>query len=156
MMNGTFPIAVTILAAMPRSTERFLLLAAFVVLAVVFLLYRWRSSQLADLRSREKAIRRDAVMRSDSAHRGRIAEHLAPILPDFGFEASDARFLGSPVDFVVFDGLRDGECRRVVFVEVKTGKGKLSARERRVRDAVRQGRVEWQEMRVGIGGGPKS
>ena len=145
-------LAAATILAVPRSTERFLLLAAIALLAIVFLLYRWRSRQLADLRSREKAIRRDAVARSDSAHRGRIAEHLAPILPDFGFEASDARFLGSPVDFVVFDGLRDGECRRVVFVEVKTGRGKLSTRERWVRDAVRGGRVEWREMRVDIGG----
>ena len=133
------------------TTERLVLLSALAALALVFLLYRWRTNQLLDLRDRERAIRRDAVARSDSAMRGRIAENLAPILPDFDFEASDARFLGSPIDFVVFDGLRDDECRRVVFVEVKTGKGQLSSRERRVRDAIEAGRVEWREMRVDLG-----
>jgi predicted Holliday junction resolvase-like endonuclease len=35
-----------------------------------------------------------------------------------------------------------------VFVEVKTGSADLSSRERRVRDAIRNGRVEWAEHRV--------
>ena len=61
----------------------------------------------------------------------------------------DAQFLGRPVDFVVFDGLDEGEVRRIVFVEVKTGVSTLTTRERRVRDAVRAGRVEWQELRAG-------
>lgn len=135
------------------SEDGLILAGALVAIAVLLLLLRWRGRQVRDLRDHERAIRRDAIARSDSAMRGRIAEHLAPVLPDFGFEASDARFLGSPVDFVVFDGLRDGECRRVVFVEVKSGKGQLSTRERWVRDAVREGRVEWREMRVALGDG---
>jgi len=31
----------------------------------------------------------------------------------------DARFLGTPLDFIVFDGLDEGEVRRIVFVEVR-------------------------------------
>jgi predicted Holliday junction resolvase-like endonuclease len=77
-----------------------------------------------------------------------VFEQLVPWLPDFTFDPRDARFLGSPVDFVVFDGLSTGEVRRVVFVEVKTGSADLSSRERRVRDAIRNGRVEWAEHRV--------
>ena len=77
-------------------------------------------------------------------------EQLVPYLPDFPFNPKDARFLGSPVDFVVFDGLSDGggDVRRIVFVEVKTGDAELSTRERRVRDAVRGGQVQWLEWRV--------
>jgi predicted Holliday junction resolvase-like endonuclease len=48
----------------------------------------------------------------------------------------------------VFDGLDEGEVERIVFVEVKTGGSTLTTRERRVRDAIRQGRVEWKEIRV--------
>jgi predicted Holliday junction resolvase-like endonuclease len=39
--------------------------------------------------------------------------------------------------------------RRIVFVEVKTSGSDLSARERRVRDAVNARRVEWSELRAG-------
>jgi predicted Holliday junction resolvase-like endonuclease len=48
----------------------------------------------------------------------------------------------------VFDGLADGEVRRIVFVEVKTGRSGLTAGERAVRMAVDGGDVEWAELRV--------
>ncbi|MGE5250741.1 MAG: Holliday junction resolvase-like protein, partial [Bacteroidota bacterium] len=60
----------------------------------------------------------------------------------------DARFIGSPIDLVVFDGLGTGDVRRIVFVEIKTGASTLSTRERMVRDAVTARRIEWQEIRV--------
>lgn len=95
-----------------------------------------------------RALRRDAVQRSEAVTLGKVYEQLVPYLPDFAFNPKDVRFLGGPVDFVVFDGLTEGTVRRVVFVEVKTGGSALSTRERRVRDAVQAGRVEWSELRV--------
>jgi predicted Holliday junction resolvase-like endonuclease len=80
--------------------------------------------------------------------RRQIYEQLVPYLPDFQFNPKDAQFLGRPVDFVVFDGLDDGQVRRVVFIEVKTGAAKLTTRERLVRDAIRADRVEWREIRA--------
>jgi predicted Holliday junction resolvase-like endonuclease len=70
-----------------------------------------------------------------------------PYLPAFEFNPKDARFLGRPVDFVVFDGLDEGDLRQIVFVEVKTGGSKLTSRERLIRDAIRDGRVMWKEIR---------
>src|SRR6266446_5881136 len=93
-------------------------------------------------------IRDDAVQRSLAVTAGKVYEQLVPYLPDFGFNPKDARFLGSPVDFVVFDGLSEGAVRRVVFVEVKTGNAQLSTRERLVRDTVKAGRVERAEVRA--------
>lgn len=96
-----------------------------------------------------RALRRDAVQRSEAVTVGKVSEQLLPYLPGFPFNPKDARFLGAPVDLVVFDGLADGRLRRVVFVEVKTGGAGLSARERLVREAVEGRRVEWMELRVG-------
>ena len=48
---------------------------------------------------------------------------------------SEARFLGAPVDYVIFDGLGSGLLREVVLVEVKTGKSKLTPNEREVEQA---------------------
>ncbi len=95
-----------------------------------------------------RALRRDAAQRSGAVRAGKVYEQLAPWAPDFGFDPSDARFLGAPVDYVVFDGLAAGDVRRVVFVEVKTGRAELNARERSVRDAIRAGRVDWVEHRA--------
>jgi len=94
-----------------------------------------------------RAVRLDAVQRSQAVTVGKVYEQLVPFLPEFPFNPKDVRFLGSPVDFVVFDGLNDGQVRRIIFVEVKTAASDLSTRERRVRDAVRAGRVEWNELR---------
>ncbi len=95
------------------------------------------------------ALRQDAVQRSQAVTAGKVWEQLVPFLPGFAFNPKDARFLGSPIDLVVFDGLDEGDVRRVVLVEVKTGGSALSARERQVRDAVQSGRVEWCELRLG-------
>jgi predicted Holliday junction resolvase-like endonuclease len=96
-----------------------------------------------------RAVRRDAVQRSEAVTVGKVAEQLLPFFPEFRFNPRDARFLGSPVDLVVFDGLADGVVRRVVFIEVKTRGGRLTPRERLVRDAIAGGRVEWLELRAG-------
>ena len=91
--------------------------------------------------------RRSAIQQSRAVSRGQMYEQLVPHLPDFGFNPKDARFLGQPVDFIVFDGLDEGDLRRIVFVEVKTGEAKLTTRERLIRDAVREGRIAWREVR---------
>ena len=122
-------------------------IAGFAALALLF----WALHLRRRLRERlddERAIRRDAIERSGAAIRGRVSETFAPYLPGWEFEPGDCRFLGTPVDFVVFDGLHAGRCDRVVLVEVKSGGAMPSPLQRRVRDAVIEGRIEWREVRI--------
>jgi predicted Holliday junction resolvase-like endonuclease len=93
-------------------------------------------------------VREDAVQRSQAITAGKVHEQLLPYLPDFPYNPKDVRFLGSPTDLVVFDGLAEGQVKRVVFLEVKTGGAGLTARERSVRDAIQAREVEWLEVRV--------
>lgn len=110
---------------------------------------REASNQLIEWKQvSEKIIRQDAIQRSQAVTVGKVTEHIVPHLPNFNFNPKDARFIGSPVDFVVFDGLNDEESdqvRNVVFIEVKTGVSALTKRERLVRDAIKAGRVKWVE-----------
>lgn len=99
---------------------------------------------------KEKEIRQDAIDKSQSVTFGKMTEHVVPYLPGFRFNPSDARFIGSPIDFVVFDGLGDDEVRKIVFVEVKTGASNLSTRERSVRNAVQDKNIEWLEIKVNL------
>ena len=94
------------------------------------------------------SIREDAVQRSQAVTAGKVHEQLIPYLPAFPFNPKDVRFLGSPIDLVVFDGLAEGRVRRIVFLEVKTGAAGLSSRERCVRDVIQAREVEWAELRV--------
>ena len=98
----------------------------------------------------EKEVRKDAVVRSRSTLIGKITEHFIPYLPDFAYDPQDARFLGAPIDFIIFDGLSEGEIKEIIFVEVKTNKGNLSKRERQLRDAIKDRRVKWIQLRHNV------
>ena len=111
----------------------------FLVAWVYFLIWRLRYTSI---------IRADAVLRSQAVTMGKVHEQLIPYLPDFPYTPKDVRFLGSPIDLVVFEGLAEGRVERIVFVEVKTGGAGLTSRERCVRDVVQAREVEWAELRV--------
>jgi len=107
-------------------------------------LERWKLECTSD-------IRKDSVNRSRSTLKGRISEQMAPLLPEFPFSSADARFIGNPIDFVVFDGytkVKDekGDTISVVLVEVKKGKGKLTREETLIKKAVEDGRVSWRTI----------
>ena len=107
-------------------------------------LERWKLECTSD-------IRKDSVNRSRSTLKGRISEQMAPLLPEFPFSSADARFIGNPIDFGVFDGYTNakdekGDAISVVLVEVKKGKGKLSRVESLIKRAVEEGRVSWQTV----------
>ncbi len=111
----------------------------FVVAWVYILIWKLRYTSV---------IRADAVQRSQAVTMGKVHEQLIPYLPDFPYNPKDVRFLGSPIDLVVFEGLAEGRVERIVFVEVKTGGAGLTSRERWVRDVVQAREVEWAELRV--------
>lgn len=119
---------------------------------------RWRSIE-SDAQAYEKAkllfqnwiqqeegkIRQDAIKRSESVIKGKITEHLIPFFPDFGYNPKDARFIGTPIDLVVFDGLSEGSMKKIIFIEVKTGKtASLSTREKLIRDCVENKNVGYE------------
>ena len=78
---------------------------------------------------------------------GKVTEHFIPFLPEFTFNPKDARFIGSPIDFVVFDGLNEDNLQQILFIEVKTGSSSLNKRQRYIKEAIQSNRVRWIEMR---------
>lgn len=101
----------------------------------------WKNQQ-------EKAIRQDAIQKSKAVTLGKVTEQFIPYFPNFHYNPKDARFLGSPIDLLVFDGLDEGALRKIVLIEVKTGGSNLSTRERQIRDVVQAGKVTWEELRL--------
>jgi len=127
----------------------------FGLLIGIILCYVYLKERLAVQFERWKAefkekIRQEILERSRAALKGRIGEQLAPLLPMFKHEPADARFLGSPVDYVVFDGYKDGNPRSVTFIDVKTGKtATLSKMERKLKLVIDQGKVRWETIHMG-------
>jgi predicted Holliday junction resolvase-like endonuclease len=78
---------------------------------------------------------------------GQVSEQVAPFLPGFPFDPADCRFVGKPVDFVVFRGMNEKNIAEVVFLEVKTGAAKnLNEAEKQIKAAVKAGKVGWAEF----------
>ncbi len=98
----------------------------------------------------ETNIREDAIMKSQAVIMGKVTEHLIPFFPVFKYNPKDVRFLGTPVDLVVFDGLSEGgTMKKVVFIEVKTGKNAtLSSRERQIRNCIECKNVAYEMIHL--------
>lgn len=127
-----------------------IVLGALLVLAVIVLILRERGSAayraLYTHTDRDVAdARAHSVATSKGSTLGQAAEHLAPFLPELteNFAPGDWRFLGSPVDFVVFDGLCNDATQRVLLVEVKSGAPRLNSRQEQLRTAIDSGALPW-------------
>ena len=97
--------------------------------------------------------RRDAVNHSRSTLKGKIGEQMSPLLPEFysKYEPADARFIGSPVDFIIFKNMgkfsKDKKkLIEVIFLEVKTGSPTLTPLENAIKMAVKSGRTDFQVL----------
>jgi len=82
--------------------------------------------------------------------KGTISEQLAPYLQGFpeDLKPSEARFLGKPVDFIVFKGIDENDISEVVFVEVKSGRHYLNRNESSLRRAIDEKRVRYVPYQV--------
>lgn len=131
------------------STTLWIVLAAIVLVAISYI-YFWIRFQFWK-RDYSKAIREDSIARSQATILGKVTEHLAPLFAGFLYNPKDARFIGTPIDFVIFDGLDEGDLRRIVLLEVKTGRtGNLTTRERLVREAIQSRSIslEWDVLHI--------
>ncbi|MEN6396170.1 MAG: Holliday junction resolvase-like protein [Methanoregula sp.] len=109
-------------------------------------LERWKVEAAGD-------IRKDSVNRSRSTLKGKIAEQMAPLLPEFEYLPADARFIGSPVDYIIFEGLsavadEKGSTIRIVFMDVKYGSATLSRTQRMIKKAVEEKAISWQTLHL--------
>ena len=73
---------------------------------------------------------------------GKITEQFAPFMKSYPFSPENFRFIGSPIDGIQF------EDDRILFVEFKTNRSKLSKEQKRIKDLVKNKRVEWFEFHI--------
>jgi len=93
--------------------------------------------------------------------KGKIGEQMSPLFPEFysKYQPSDARFLGSPIDYIIFKHMSEYDSKTkavdvpidVVLVEVKSAKKTgLTEKEKAVRIAVEEGRVSFDVVRQNL------
>ena len=104
---------------------------------------KFRHWQEVEVESRKKAVQ-DGINKSRAVLGGKFTEQMVPYLPEFKYDPTEARFLGSPVDLIVFPGLAQGKPREIVIMEIKTGSSQLSPLENKIRKLVESGMVRWE------------
>ena len=105
----------------------------------------WQHSQLEEWIKEKEAAQKQAVSQSRAVLGGKFVEQLAPYLPEFKYDPTEARFIGSPIDLIVFPGLASGDPQEIVIIEIKTGKHlKLSPQEKKIRQLIEDGMVRWE------------
>jgi predicted Holliday junction resolvase-like endonuclease len=129
-----------------------------VVTGVIFLIaivlaYLVGSKSGADGRDRYwkdkvPGIKKNAIGKSRLAISGQFSEQLAPFLPNFKYKPTECKFLGKPIDLIVYDGMDEKVINEIVFVEIKSGDSELNTIQRKIRDAIKNGRVKWDEYRI--------
>jgi predicted Holliday junction resolvase-like endonuclease len=130
-----------------------IIISVILFIIVIALLYRlskagrefrqWREEE----EKRLEEARKQAIEQSRAVLGGKFTEQMAPYLPEFKYDPTEARFIGTPIDLVVFPGLAQGEPREIVLIEVKSGRSsRLSPREKRIKELVEANMVRWEEI----------
>jgi len=112
------------------------LIVAFALLfLVLFLLSRMSSleQRLNDLKFSKTSM---------SVKYGKMTEQFIPFTKDFPFSSENFRFLGNPIDGIIF------EDDKIIFAEFKTSTSQLSQKQRKIRDLVKKKSVEWFEYKM--------
>lgn len=117
--------------------EKIILL--FLIHAFLIVLFLWRRDRLILSKKFKKL---QSQKKSSEVRTGQIAEHFAPLLKDFKYDRKQARFLATPIDFIIF------EEEEVIFMEVKTGKSQLNANQRRIKKQIEEKKVRWETLRI--------
>mgnify|MGYP006300419505 CR=1 FL=1 len=100
--------------------------------------------------------RRQSTDQSRAVLKGKMAEQIAPMLPGFAYWPADARFLGNPVDYVVFNGYSIAKDNgydedmplEIVILDIKKGKAGLTRGQQEIARALEEGRVRFEVVRV--------
>ncbi len=112
------------------------------LVAIVFILAVWLTYKLASLRADLRwqknlvRLRKEIADQQRAGIKGKVSETFAPFLEGFPFKPSECKFLGDPIDYVVFEGLDERDIKGVHFVEVKQGTSQLSKHQKQIRDLI--------------------
>jgi len=118
----------------------FIFLFVLVIAIILFLLVLFLLSKLKTIEQRFSELKFSKS--SQSVKYGKMTEQFIPFIKDFPFNSENFRFLGSPIDGVIF------EEDKIIFAEFKTASSQLSQKQRRLKELVKSKKIEWFEYRI--------
>jgi predicted Holliday junction resolvase-like endonuclease len=107
----------------------------------------WCDARTLEWQTETEQARRTAISQSRAVLGGKFTEQMVPYFPDFRYDPTEVRFIGSPVDLIVFPGLARGDPEEIVILEVKTGpNSQLTPAQKKIRQLIEDGMVRWDEI----------
>lgn len=92
--------------------------------------------------------RKAAVKTSRSVIKGQVNEQIAPFLPDFKYNSADCKFLGQPIDIIVFNGISEENVTEVIIMDIKTGQASLSKTQRQIKKCIEEGKFRFEVFKA--------
>ena len=83
-----------------------------------------------------------SAKKSTEVRTGYAVENLVPFMRDFKYNPQHLQFMGMPIDYIHF-----GE-DKITFIEVKSGKARLSVKQRKIKKLIQENKVDWDEIRI--------
>lgn len=125
----------------------FLFITALIIVAYIF----YKIGSLATNLKWQKRIpqlQRLTAEKQRAGIKGKLAEAFAPFLPGFPFKPSECKFIGDPIDYLVFEGLDERDVKSIHFVEVKQGTSKLSKHQKQIKEIIdKKEDISFEEFR---------
>lgn len=112
--------------------------AAIILVLALFLYLFYRKSKSLERSLNELGFAKN----SQSVKYGKLTEHWIPFSDKFPYDPKQFRFIGNPIDGIVFDD------DKIVFTEFKTASSQLNERQRKIRELVQKKNVDWLEFRM--------
>ena len=114
---------------------------------------QWQEDEVLRFEEERGRVSKVAIAQSRAVLGGKFTEQMAPYLPEFKYDPTEARFIGSPIDLIVFPGLSEGDPREIVIMEVKSSRTvNLSPQEKKIRQLIEDGMVRWELLQKPVEG----
>ena len=145
--------------------ETVFLVVVILVVAVLFILgiynlaeqkfkrrfRQWQEAEESRFEEERGRVSKVAIAQSRAVLGGKFTEQMAPYFPEFKYDPTEARFIGSPIDLIVFPGLSEGDPREIVIIEVKSSQTvNLTPQEKKIRQLIEDGMVRWELLQKSV------
>lgn len=123
--------------------ENSLLIIGIIIWCIVGFLI----AQLVNIKSQTKD-RLQSIKQSKASILWNIKEQIAPLSPWFPYHTKDMVFIGKGFDYLVLDGLAEGNLKHIIFLEIKTWRSLQNKNEKQIQHIIDAKLVKYQMIRM--------
>jgi len=91
---------------------------------------------------RKRFIKVKFQKQSLSTKYGKMTEQFMPFLEVYPYDKNNFRFIGTPIDGIQFEN------DKIIFIEFKSANSKLTEKQKKIKELVKNGRVEFEEFKI--------